>query len=142
MSETKIINRIQESFGQKIERERLEAETQAAESEGLAVAREEQIETLIAQVASNASAATTAKTVWDTPEGQKIIDEVLETAAQELGAAIPDDIGNRTEQASLMDVLKDYRTHGPRDPDLRDFRSQVIAAFKHLGLDTRKFFGV
>lgn len=35
-----------------------------------------------------------------------------------------------------------FAKHAPRDPDLRDFRKQVIAAFKHLGLDTNKFFGV
>lgn len=30
----------------------------------------------------------------------------------------------------------------PRDPDLKAFKKQVIAAFKHLGLDTKQFFGV
>lgn len=30
----------------------------------------------------------------------------------------------------------------PRDPDLVKFREQVISAFRHLGLDTNKFFGV
>lgn len=28
-----------------------------------------------------------------------------------------------------------------RDPDLAGLKKQVIAAFKHLGLDTRQFFG-
>lgn len=30
----------------------------------------------------------------------------------------------------------------PRDPDLREFKKQVVSAFKHLGLDTKQFFGV
>lgn len=29
-----------------------------------------------------------------------------------------------------------------RDPDLAAFKKQVIAAFKHFGLDTKQFFGV
>jgi len=32
------------------------------------------------------------------------------------------------------------RSHAPRDPDLKEFKEQVLRAFKHLGLDTRKFF--
>ena len=135
MSTETVVNRTPETFGQKLERERLEDETRKVE-------REEQIETLIAQVASNTSAASTAKTVWDTPEGQAAIDRAVETAAEELTAPetpfSPEaellSEGLKASAAGLIGLT--------RDPDLRVFKGQVVAAFKHLGLDTRKFFGV
>lgn len=114
MSNETIVNRTPETFGQKIERERLEAETQ--------VAKEEQIETLIAQVAATVSNTPSAASPnWIGPGAEPVLTPELETAVKEILIS---------------------RSHAPRDPDLREFKDQVIAAFKHLGLDTRKFFGV
>jgi hypothetical protein len=42
--------------------------------------------------------------------------------------------------ATLSTMLAGLRA--PRDPDLAKFKEQVIAAFRHLGLDTKKHFGV
>ncbi|SRR5258708_3547037 len=217
MSETTIVNRTPESFGQKLERERLE----------------------------DATAPLSPKSVWDTPEGEKILDQVVEQAAKELmdsegPTSHPDAVSSgqtagfhfRADKAStgtpteLIDpvttnevwhlgnyarfggdsvTVKDAsgkesdfhfpgvvksiaskayglevlledgrqfavaggpslttmfplslaglvddgteltqpvktRPHAPRDPDLREFKDQVVRAFKHLGLDTRKFF--
>lgn len=109
--ETKIMNRTPETFGQKLERERLEDETKKVD-------REEQIETLIAQAASFVSNTPTAGSESNGPE--PVLTPELEIAVKQ--------------------ILSDR--HAPRDPDLKEFRDQVIGAFKHLGLDTRKFFGV
>lgn len=43
---------------------------------------------------------------------------------------------------SLPLVLEIAKSSLTRDPDLREFKKQVVAAFKHLGLDTKQFFGV
>lgn len=51
------------------------------------------------------------------------------------------------EPISVAEVTKLLTEHFAkntltRDPDLSAFKKQVISAFKHLGLDTRKHFGV
>jgi hypothetical protein len=69
-----------------------------------------------------------------TPSNQELDEEQLklvDQAASELANSLP-----------VLNLVERFvRTHAPRDPDLKKFKEEVIAAFKHLGLDTRKFFG-
>jgi hypothetical protein len=66
------------------------------------------------------------------------------------GTPVPDDIGNHEtadQNALVKQILSDLVQSGglirsQDGQDLEDFKKQVIAAFKHSGLDTRKFFGV
>jgi hypothetical protein len=92
MSETQIVNRTPETFGQKLERERLEKQAEADQenSEGLSLVEQE---------------------LASTPSLEDQVRKIL-----------------------------GVQSHAPRDPDLREFKEQVIRAFKHMGLDTVKFF--
>jgi hypothetical protein len=94
MSETQIVNRTPETFGQKLERERLEAEIKSQEQQ---------------------------------------FQEIDNTVAQ----AEPEDTPSLEDQVRK---ILGVQSHAPRDPDLREFKEQVIRAFKHMGLDTVKFF--
>lgn len=129
MSTETVVNRTPETFGQKLERERLEDETRKVE-------REEQIETLIAQVASSVSNTQTAGAP-QTADAQRAgqvgsIELEPETPFSPEAELLSE--GLKASAAGLIGLT--------RDPDLRVFKGQVVAAFKHLGLDTRKFFGV
>jgi hypothetical protein len=55
-----------------------------------------------------------------------------------------DDIGNHevVDPNALVKQIVYGLSRGDDNQYLQDFKKQVIAAFKHSGLDTRKFFGV
>ena len=122
MSETTIVNRTPETFGQKLERERLatvqqeKLEVDRMNSEG---------------PASTETAEFEGSPAWIGP-GNKPTEEPVVASSDLLFEELLQRV--RDEQAA--------RPHAPRDPDLKEFKDQVIRAFKHLGLDTRKFFGV
>lgn len=75
--------------------------------------------------------------------------ELIAKELKEAGVEVEDD--QQKAEPSLQQLAQgiinkrlDLMTSpaAPRDPDLREFKKQVIAAFKHLGLDTVKFFGI
>lgn len=109
MSNETVVNRTPETFGQKLERERIEGQTAQED-------RAAKIEELISAPVS---------VPVDVPAS---IDEAPETPFS-------------PESELLSEALK-ITAAAPRDPDVKVLKAQVIAAFKHLGLDTRKFFGV
>ena len=88
---------------------------------------------------SNAAAA---RTVHGESDAKAQIESILATT------------GWNTKGMSVVEQKEEYdpfagkfipterKLVAPRDPDLREFKKQVIAAFQHLGLDTKKFFGV
>lgn len=112
------------------------------------------------------------KSVLDTPEGEAVIDEIVEKAAVELGMAagvigsLPSEVQELVDQTELEQLKTEPKAkfipgvieppapddtvireaiaklRSTRDPDLKIFKQQVIAAFKHMGVDTNKFFGV
>ncbi|VVB52864.1 Uncharacterised protein [uncultured archaeon] len=161
MSTETIVNRVPETAGQAFERQKLEAaEVKAAETEsqtdfdkgpGYSPAKPDaeailsilqkhegfdmKSETdtmgnpnpfLTPATASASRAAQTGDvTIFDTPEGQKVLDTLVEQAASELGFLAALDISNPRIRREEFD----------------EFREKVVAAFKHLGLDTRKHFG-
>lgn len=85
--------------------------------------------------------------VWDTPEGEKVLGQIVEQAAVDLGYAAAtalvttpdtedpsDSIGNTTDATSALASLIVSKT------EFDKFRAQVIMALKHNGIDTRRFF--
>ena len=83
--------------------------------------------------------------VWDTSEGEKLLDQIVEQATVEL-ASVPvpvttpdaedpaDSIGNTSDATSALASLIVSKT------EFDKFRAQVIMALKHNGIDTRRFF--
>lgn len=75
---------------------------------------------------------------------------IYKTEPQTTGSSREPQVGKietaEDEPVSIAAVTKLLTEHFAgrvhKDSDLAEFRSQVIQAFKHLGLDTRKFFGV
>ena len=137
MSRETIVNRVKPSFGLEIETERLRQElsvdtqvhyqgqetTIGALPEG--AVPDETVEQILKTTEQPFVApAQTAEAIRAGQVGQAQID-----AEQELRLAIP----------AIIEIAKAGLT---RDPDLEFFKNQVVTAFKHLGLDTRKFFGV
>jgi hypothetical protein len=118
MTETGIVNRTPESFGQKTERERLEAE---------AVLK--QVVPLVKTLSEN---PTVVEALAD--QGLQLNKEVLAELAG------PPDTPFLPGADLISEALKIAERN--RKTEFNVFRDQVIAAFKHLGLDTRKFFGV
>lgn len=106
MPDETIVNHTPETFGQKLERERLEQ----AENEGLSPEHIEAFNRLRAYQDSENSIAQAGPAITEVLKNPDIISE-LEKLHLEV---------------DRIEVL----------------RVQVISAFKHLGLDTRKFFGV
>lgn len=138
MSET-IVNRTPETVGQQIERQRLETawqELHAVQTDEL-VAEARQ-----ANVSDPAEVEYAGETipVSELPEGAVPDNTPVTAEAQRAGQIGQIEIPvNMTELFS--EALK-ITAAAPRDPDVKVLKAQVIAAFKHLGLDTRKFFGV
>lgn len=118
LTETVIVNRTPETVGQKIETERL-----------------------VQAELSNQSAAVTATRV--APETVMVSTLAGPRTAEAVRA---EQIGNIELPQTLLtsEILEALRATSSiknRDRD-QDFQTKVIAAFKHLGLDTAKFFGV
>lgn len=120
--------------------------------------------------------------VWDTPQGQAIIDKAVSEAAVDLGTLAANTVNEaqselKVEESDKLleqdpitlklawnqltnsfpvdivdqssdeitnsvdhDALSQLRALVGGD-DLKVFRGQVIKALKHIGLDTKKFFG-
>jgi hypothetical protein len=64
----------------------------------------------------------------------------LDAAAAKLANALPS--GATLLQRVAYTVLEAAIDELPAPGDIAKFKLQVVAAFKHLGLDTRKFFEV
>jgi hypothetical protein len=75
-------------------------------------------------------------------ELQKAGVEVDQDAVQEIRQTVKVPLGPEVHLPMGLEQLRDAVVGLTRDPDLRDFKKQVIQAFKHLGLDTKQFFGV
>ncbi len=122
MSTETIVNRVPETAGLRLERERLESET-AQEN------RATQIDGLIEKVKLTAIPIPKEFNITPAPSVP-----ITPPAAQE----------NSKEPDSLE--LDSYLpTEAPTDvpvSEFNEFKQRVIAGFKHLGLDTRKHFGV
>jgi len=59
---------------------------------------------------------------------------------EELRAKVP--LGPEVHLPMGLEQLRDAVVGLTRDPDLRVFKKQVLEAFKFLGVDTKRFFGV
>jgi len=164
MSNETVVNRTPETIGQKIERERLEAETEMT-SEGAPAEIDSSIHILPippipseawqfiseAQAASqpgyadHISGASDAEQRIDreflvqgepgtSGEAQAKVAEIEARIEKLKEPILPSELEQRVRE------ILGVRAHAPRDPDLREFKEQVIRAFKHIGLDTPKFF--
>lgn len=158
MTLERIVNRVSPTTGYQIETERLNqldaAAEAAAESEGMAgvivtadadrapqVGRIEFPPEFEAEKFNPQPGLDTDDGLRDqmkkVPELQPVIDSVIDKAQSADDEQVVDWSGQnghiRVDENGYIIV---------RDPDLIKFREQVVAAFKHLGLDTRKFFGV
>jgi hypothetical protein len=174
MSETRIINRTPETFGQRLENERLEEEkaklsqtetktcltcdvpvtyvggTLKNESGSFHVCEE----TLAEKTKLSQTEGAGQRVFFKYSELPKYVEKIqgvtaeahnapltgkVELEAQDAEDAIASILANSTPLVSSAGtILQGLRA--PRDPDLVKFKLQVIAAFKHLGLDTRRFF--
>lgn len=137
MSETQIVNRTPETLGQQIERQRIEAETVKEE-------RSAQIDKLLTVAGVVVGRNLKVEEIGIAKPGDGIVKEPTPSAAP-----VAPDFSVSSEQAPDTQSLTEEAGNKilgnvllARDPDLAGFKAQVIAAFKHLGLDTRKFFGV
>jgi hypothetical protein len=143
-----IVNRTPETFGQKAERQRLEAEAKAridSDAMGEAVPTEAEIaqaenEGLRVQYAGNAIP------VSELPEGAvpDNIEEIDSTFHVLPIPPVPSEAWQfiKEAQGGNPDTVIVGKASLTRDPDLKIFKDQVVAAFKHMGVDTKKFFGV
>jgi hypothetical protein len=135
MSNETIINRTPETFGQKLERERLEAETVKVEYH---VPLPPHVGETVVGIRTEASNAVAAVSVSQEPRTAE-----ADRAGQVGKIEDPPVMDSVAADLLFAELVQRARVgHAPRDPDLREFREQVVAAFKHLGLDTAKFFGV
>jgi hypothetical protein len=77
---------------------------------------------------------------WEFEQAAPITAEA--SRAEYVGKTDPND--EAVSVAEVTKLLTEHFAHQmlSRDPDLAAFKKQVIGAFKHLGLDTRKHFGV
>lgn len=130
MSQEVIVNRTPETAGQVYERKLIEAQDMGFP---------------IGQGLENLEQAAQAT---------KIIEEVVPVAGFITDVGISDEEGSEVKVSEaeppdtpysptaelISKALQNYAA--PRDPDLKKFKEQVIKAFKELGLDTNKFFGV
>jgi hypothetical protein len=73
---------------------------------------------------------------------QEVLDKIVEQAAIELGTSAAAAFSGKSEPPRMVAVQIDTLLEGSTAGDLAKFKKQVIAAFKHLGLDVRKHFGV
>lgn len=133
MTETVIVNRTPETDG--LRRERLRLEQESHTETNLVAPIQDQVKTLVPVEAD--------KVRYQVPEN--------ETGEYQLPGHVGDTIQVQTltpgetptAEPSLAEVAAMILAkRAPRDPDLAEFKDQVIRAFRHLGLDTRKFFGV
>ena len=189
MSTTVQVNMAPESYGQRLEREKLEAsdtsivnnpyagldpstvsgqeairqvrqDLKAAKGLATVEARNGSGDGVLRSIEgepSNSKAAVSAKSLYSTggnPQTDEAsnaqvtgriepLDEeaALDAAAAELANALPT-VDAVLQNPSLQLSLLTQGLRAPRDPDLAEFKKEVIAALKHMGCDTRKFFGV
>lgn len=107
MSETRIVNRVSQSFGQQLEESRLsQFETDGGSTPPTS---EAEIDAVASELANSLP----------------VVQELTES-------------GVELDQEELFRLLAGH----PVQVQLEKFKKQVIAAFRHSGLDTRKFFGV
>jgi hypothetical protein len=154
MTETVIVNRTPETFGQRRERERLEAaEVIHPDPDFDATLDRWQSgpgDTPADEIKAPAVAVVTRTANWMTAEAHNTpltgkVDPVpdmaaLDAAAAKLANALPS--GATLLQRVAYTVLEAAIDELPAPGDIAKFKLQVVAAFKHLGLDTRKFFEV
>lgn len=128
MSETRIVNRVPETLGQEIERKRLEAETGVSQVEKLEAEHDDR----------EFPAPLTAQTEYHVPPhvGGTVVLQPDQTVRLE-----PMDTVHSPAADLISKLLKERAADMVRTEFLA-FKDQVIRAFKHLGLDTRKHFGV
>jgi len=131
-----------ETFGQRLERQKLEM----GNPEGMSKSTDGDN-----KIPSSSVAAVSAKSLYSTggnpqtaeASNVQVLDDeaALDAAAAELANALPT-VDAVLQNPSLQLSLLTQGLRAPRDPDLAEFKKEVIAALKHMGCDTRKFFGV
>ena len=137
-----------ETFGQRLERQKLEM----GNPEGMSKSTDGDN-----KIPGSSVAAVSAKSLYSTggnPQTDEAsnaqvtgriepLDEeaALDAAAAELANTLPT-VDAVLQNPSLQLSLLTQGLRAPRDPDLAEFKKEVIAALKHMGCDTRKFFGV
>lgn len=151
MSETQIVNRTPETFGQKIERERLEAETVKVEYHVPLPPHVGQVVVGVSQTPETGYAdhlAPSASGADQKIDREFIVPGTPGTSGEaQANIAVIEARIEKLKEPALSSELEErvrqilgVRAHAPRDPDLKEFKEQVIRAFKHIGLDTAKFF--
>ena len=80
------------------------------------------------------------------PTPAAVIDTVLEKAKDDLMPATAPDVPAQEHGPTLEELINKFESSfttvpvGVSEAKFNEFRDQVIAAFKHIGLDTRKHF--
>ena len=166
MSETKIVNRVAQTHGQKLEQARLELETTKLlpeQAESLQVVDRDHVEKAIevlktpegaaAFVAADRATTPAGLCPQCQPDGSCIRSYASHVAlfsdVQTTPAPVIDIGAVRREQEAYAahEALAKPAINGRRAGELEffaaqaEFQKNVIRAFKHLGLDTRQFFG-
>ena len=157
MTETVIVNRIPETDGLRRARLALEAESQI-EIAPETVVHVGGVETTVAELPEGvvpdetpalfAEKILSPKEIAEAAEVQ-VIDELVHQAATDLGFNKPTGFDDAPETPyspaaeMISQALKMAEENRRTELKLQfeEFREQVIRAFKHLGLDTRKHFG-
>jgi len=147
-NETKV-NRTPESFGQKLERDRLEAKVEYhvplpihVGTTVVGVTPEQK--TKIDADAMGEAVSTEAEFAQAENEGLRVQYAGNAIPVSELPeGAVPDNIEDLgVSVVTGKPVTLEQLLRAPRDPDVKVLKAQVVAAFKHMGVDTKKFFGV
>lgn len=129
MIQDEIVNRTPETWGLRQEQSRLEADSDGNVETGLKsfgdTIQESVTDLKAPENAVTSNFPVTVESAW----------------ADQVGKVELQDPSFEAGQAVIETLARTLLARTPRDPDLKVFRQQVIQAFKHLGLDTNKFFG-
>jgi hypothetical protein len=137
-----VVNKTAPSVGQQIEEERLKQQDLAENSVSQTAVSHRAAQTGVIELPK--SQTPPPETFKELAKATGLVDEVLGNPG------VLGQVGPRLDTAELDRMKKSMAqyldTHGglrrvPSDPDTELFKRQVIDAFRHLGLDTNKFFG-
>jgi len=139
MTEERIVNRTPETFGQRLEKERLEADGPSQTETPRSVSDLDPGSEVIGPLTPVSLRSGIPEPEFD----DVVIEEAPDTSHYPMAELISEalKLKQRYDSGELQ--------HAPRDPDLRAFLERfekfekgVISSFKHMGVDTKKFFGV